>query len=275
MYFYNYEEISENNPLPLSGYELPYEPEKWNNEFSKTDGSTYVYEETNCYTYALNAPYYLDYKGDVELWEVNPGETNSTEFDYKEYSFVWNYLYNDSIKYNFTIIPINKYEICPIGMYKIAFLCDNETPSEFHFYRQNSDGTWSHKSGGEIVENVDHSNNVIIDPDDANSDRYDEIISYFAVTPLNTFDLEKVGERLTEALNKNYYNTYREWPYKSVKPRIIAEKFMEDESVDDVYEEACSKYRNHDCDDRESHEVASCLEETVSSTVFACKCVNH
>lgn len=50
----------------------------------------------------------------------------------------------------------------------------------------------------------------------------------------NTFDLEKAGERLTEALNKNYYNTYREWPYKSVKPRIIAEKFMVDESVDDL-----------------------------------------
>lgn len=50
----------------------------------------------------------------------------------------------------------------------------------------------------------------------------------------NTFDIEKAGERLTEALNKNYYNTYREWPYKSVKPRIIAEKFMVDESVDDL-----------------------------------------
>ena len=41
------------------------------------------------------------------------------------------------------------------------------------------------------MKNVDYSNNVIIDPDDANSYRYDEIISYFAVTPLNTFDLEK------------------------------------------------------------------------------------
>lgn len=50
----------------------------------------------------------------------------------------------------------------------------------------------------------------------------------------NAFDIKKAGERLTEALKKNYYNTYREWPYKNVKPRIIAEKFMVDEAVDDL-----------------------------------------
>lgn len=50
----------------------------------------------------------------------------------------------------------------------------------------------------------------------------------------SAFDIKKVGERLTESLKKNYYYTYREWPYKNVKPRIIAEKFMVDETVDDL-----------------------------------------
>jgi len=50
----------------------------------------------------------------------------------------------------------------------------------------------------------------------------------------NVFDLKSVGMRLTEALKRNYYYTYREWPYKSVKPRIIAEKFMIDKTVDDL-----------------------------------------
>ena len=48
------------------------------------------------------------------------------------------------------------------------------------------------------------------------------------------FDIKKAGERLTNAMKKNYYNAYREWPYKNVKPRIVVEKFMVDESGDDL-----------------------------------------
>ncbi len=48
------------------------------------------------------------------------------------------------------------------------------------------------------------------------------------------FDFESAKDRLTIAMGKNYYSTYREWPYKNVKPRIIAEKFMVDETVDDL-----------------------------------------
>lgn len=36
--------------------------------------------------------------------------------------------------------------------------------------------------------------------------------------------------KLHKALQKNLYYYGREWPYKNVKPRIIAEKYMEDES---------------------------------------------
>lgn len=42
--------------------------------------------------------------------------------------------------------------------------------------------------------------------------------------------LNKEGARkkLEDSLNKNFYWNSREWPYKNVKPRIIAEKYMED-----------------------------------------------
>ncbi len=50
----------------------------------------------------------------------------------------------------------------------------------------------------------------------------------------SAFDVEKAGERLKIAMKKNYYNAYREWPYKNVKPRIVAEKFMVDESGEDL-----------------------------------------
>lgn len=49
-----------------------------------------------------------------------------------------------------------------------------------------------------------------------------------------SFDKKAAGARLTAAMKKNYYDTYREWPYKSVKPRIIAEKYMVDESGYDL-----------------------------------------
>jgi len=43
------------------------------------------------------------------------------------------------------------------------------------------------------------------------------------------FDSKEVKEKFRLALNYNYYWPYREWPYKNVKPRIIAEEYMKEE----------------------------------------------
>lgn len=45
-----------------------------------------------------------------------------------------------------------------------------------------------------------------------------------------TFDFEEAKIKLNDYLSRNYYLAGREWPYKHVKPRIIAEKYMVDES---------------------------------------------
>ena len=45
-----------------------------------------------------------------------------------------------------------------------------------------------------------------------------------------TFDREKARKVLEDSLKRNYYWANREWPYKNVKPRIIAEQYMVDES---------------------------------------------
>ena len=42
------------------------------------------------------------------------------------------------------------------------------------------------------------------------------------------FDFQKAKKKLDEVLKVNYYWASREWPYKNVKPRVIAEKYMED-----------------------------------------------
>lgn len=42
------------------------------------------------------------------------------------------------------------------------------------------------------------------------------------------FDYQTAKQKLTNALKRNYYYEGRQWPYKNVKPRIIAEEYMED-----------------------------------------------
>ncbi len=48
---------------------------------------------------------------------------------------------------------------------------------------------------------------------------------------LNT---RKAREKINKALNQNFYYHSREWPYKTVEPRIIVEEFLEDGSVNDL-----------------------------------------
>lgn len=43
-----------------------------------------------------------------------------------------------------------------------------------------------------------------------------------------TFDVKAAKKRLNYFLNRCYYDCNREWPYKNVKPRIIAEAYLED-----------------------------------------------
>ncbi len=44
----------------------------------------------------------------------------------------------------------------------------------------------------------------------------------------NTFDVRAARKKLSHFLKRRYYDCNREWPYKNVKPRIIAEAYMED-----------------------------------------------
>lgn len=44
------------------------------------------------------------------------------------------------------------------------------------------------------------------------------------------FDLDKARKKMNKCLKRNYFGINREWPYKDIRPRIIAEQYMEDES---------------------------------------------
>ena len=47
-------------------------------------------------------------------------------------------------------------------------------------------------------------------------------------------DFESAQKKITKCLNRNFYYVGREWPYKNIKPRVIAEKYMEDHTLHEL-----------------------------------------
>lgn len=50
----------------------------------------------------------------------------------------------------------------------------------------------------------------------------------------NDFCRDAAKEKLEARLKQNFYYSGREWPYKNVKPRLIAEKYMEDAKTREI-----------------------------------------
>lgn len=73
--------------------------------------------------------------------------------------------------------------------YVVALVVDSTAPVyDYHWYRHNPDGTWSHKPGSTPATNVDDSSALIYDPQTANRDigsvpnlNYADWGGYFAV----------------------------------------------------------------------------------------------
>ena len=51
-----------------------------------------------------------------------------------------------------------------------------------------------------------------------------------------TFDFVAAKTKLKKALSRNYYYRSREYPYKHIKPRIIAEPYLEDDKTGQLYD---------------------------------------
>ena len=52
--------------------------------------------------------------------------------------------------------------------------------------------------------------------------------SFIACKDKSKLDIPAARKRMAKFLKREYYGCNREWPYKNVKPRIIAEAYMED-----------------------------------------------
>lgn len=67
----------------------------------------------------------------------------------------------------------------PLGKTKIALVI---APGyDYHWYRQDSDGKWSHKPGGTKATNLDNAAKIITNPETANRGPYTSFCGYFFI----------------------------------------------------------------------------------------------
>jgi hypothetical protein len=91
---------------------------------------------------------------------------------------------------------------CPAKMSKIALVADED--EDYHFYRQDSNGYWSHKPGATSVTHLDATKRPIYNPElasrmypDSNLD-YDKFCSYLCVPKTKKHHFKRGGKRNTK-----------------------------------------------------------------------------
>ncbi len=174
--------------LPLSGYELDYEPNLWGG---------IVENNVNCYGYALNNQ--LDPKTSTLWFKQQPGEfANAETNDITNEVAMYNAVkadfdaYNKKYGTNLIFERIGKYDICPEGTYKVALVAST-IDQDYHWYRQDSDGYWSHKRGRLPVTRYDADGNLIADPETCNRDTYDIFLGFYMISPWNNMAISTMS----------------------------------------------------------------------------------
>lgn len=130
---------------------------------------------SNCYTYAFN---YVDY-GDSKL---QPGEIHGTKYLENTCDEIIQKVKNDNHRED--IIETTFDIELPNDRYKIALFIDpdendrdtDDFDQDYHFYRQDCDGSWSHKPGTNDATNEDASGNIILNPEDSDRNYVEKCI---------------------------------------------------------------------------------------------------
>jgi hypothetical protein len=163
--------------LPRSGYEPKYRGEEWSRDAR-------IQATHNCYSYFLDdlRVYPRAGKPQPGLYAMGPGYNNAVTCE-----SVKKRVLADNPRHVITWSLEKAKDKCPKGHYK-GFLAVNSWGQDYHFYRQDSDGTWSHKPGGTAVSRTDASRKRIYNP--ATADRmygkqggidYDKPCTFFCV----------------------------------------------------------------------------------------------
>ena len=187
---------------PMSGTEPAYQPDRYN-------GSKIVQETHNCWAYASDVldPAQLtqcDGKGPkCQLLYHQPGGTKgrSGELRYEDARSCKKVsaLMRDDIP---DLRPSTFTRKCPRGSSKIALVM--HPGEDYHFYRQDSDGWWSHKDGSNEVKRYDAEGQSIWNPQTAARDyrprgsflNYTDFCGFYCMPRNRALHLARGGSRL-------------------------------------------------------------------------------
>ena len=153
---------------PTNGYEPAYEPKAWSDPA--------IYKSMNCYAYAMNVrdPKLIgmcrkNNGNDCRKFFPQPGALNGDRYaldasDRRNCKVVEKLMMADVPD----IERSTYFDKCPAGKSKIAMVVHEK--QDYHFYRQNPDGTWSHKDGSNKVKDFDALKRKIYNPETASRD---------------------------------------------------------------------------------------------------------
>jgi len=187
---------------PLSGAEPRYDPGRYNNDFA-------VYKSHNCYSYGMNVI-------DIDL--VKNCRKNKGK-DCRKHFHQPGALNGDRYALNTVerrtcpnVVRLMKSDVpnitdttflgqCPANTSKIALVVDKG--EDYHFYRLDSDGWWSHKDGSNKVKRYDAQKQPIFNPGNAARDytqqgsdiNYEDVCGYYCVPRATTVRLGQGGMR--------------------------------------------------------------------------------
>lgn len=194
--------ISMARGLPTSGYEYEYNP----NLYENND----VQFNNNCYTYVLGLK-----RNPLTGWSFPYNGINPGWFANRPLS-MGNLMSNRQIvkdrvekgcRDDFKVFKngnfrqLKTFEMPDVGHYKVAlFLFQNGEKADIHWYRQDKDGTWSHKQGVLPFEKEDNTRQCITIPHASDNGIYKDFIGYYQFPNLRQFTNLR-GEQLQKIFN--------------------------------------------------------------------------
>jgi len=140
-----------------------FEPEYWNDYDPANMELGHVQGANNCYNYAVNRRTDTFAQPGRATGTWCPGGSCYTAANMTQYAI------NDGLVSTTT-------NSVPSGKTLLALVL---SPSDYHWYRRDADGTWSHKNGGTAATNLDNSNALITNPETANRGPYTTFVGYF------------------------------------------------------------------------------------------------
>ncbi len=172
--------VSPNCPLcdalPRSGAELPYDPGAWNSDRN-------IKTTNNCYSYAAH-----DLRTHKNAYDTLPTPGVASGMGPLTFPLSADDIRGRAQLDDFSL-KSDCETMCTPDRYKVMGFLSMVEGGQFHFYRQDADGCWSHKPGASDVTNLDPSGNKIGDPRSPCTSKaypphnYDQFFGCFCVKP--------------------------------------------------------------------------------------------